>query len=98
MKRRSFLSMLFISIAITGYSQNTKTLPIVIAGLTHDHVGGLLNRAHDSDIQIVGIAEKNRELAERYLKKYNLPLSLIYSSLEEMLDKCKPEAVCAFNS
>jgi len=98
MKRRSFLSILFISLAITGYSQNTKPLRIGIAGLTHDHVGGLLNRAHDSDIQIVGIAEKNRELAERYLKKYNLPLSLIYSSLEEMLDKCKPEAVCAFNS
>src|ERR1041385_264487 len=98
MKRRSFLSMLFISLAITGYSQNTKPLRIGIAGLTHDHVGGLLNRAHDNDIQIVGIAEPNRELAERCLKKYNLPMSLLYSSLDEMLDKCKPEAVCAFNS
>jgi predicted dehydrogenase len=37
-------------------------------------------------------------LAEKYLKQYNLPLSLLYSSLEEMLDKSKPEAVCAFNS
>jgi len=76
----------------------SKPLRIGIAGLTHDHVGGLLSRAHDSDIQIVGIAEKNRELAERYLKKYNLPSTLVYPSLEEMLDKCKPEAVCAFNS
>jgi predicted dehydrogenase len=98
MKQRLFLSTLFISFAIIGNCQNIKPLRIGIAGLTHDHVGGLLSRAHDSDIQIVGIAEKNRELAERYLKKYNLPLSLVYSSLEEMLDKCKPEAVCAFNS
>src|SRR5215510_14533754 len=98
MKQRSFLSVLVISLAIIGYSQNTKPLRIGIAGLTHDRVGGLLSRAHDGDIQIVGLAERNRDLAERYLKKYNLPLSLIYSSLDEMLDKSKPEAVCAFNS
>jgi len=79
-------------------SQQTKPLRIGIAGLTHDHVHGLLARAHDGDIEIVGIAETNRELAERYLKRYNLPATLWYSSLTEMLDKARPEAVCAFNS
>lgn len=98
MKHRSFLLMLSILVTTFVFAQQSKPLRIGIAGLTHDHVGGLLSRSHDSDIQIVGIAESNRELAERYLKKYNLPLNLIYSSLEEMLDKCKPEAVCAFNS
>ena len=78
--------------------QQTKPLRIGIAGLTHDHVHGILARAHDGDIEIVGIAERNHELAERYLKRYNLPLTLLYSSLDEMLDKSKPEAVCAFNS
>ena len=57
MKQRLFLSTLFISLAIIGNCQNIKPLRIGIAGLTHDHVGGLLSRAHDSDIQIVGIAE-----------------------------------------
>jgi len=98
MKQKLLLFAAFTLLFVISYSQNTKPLRIGIAGLTHDHVGGLLSRAHDSDIQIVGIAEKNRELAEGYLKKYNLPMSLVYSSLEEMLDKCKPEAVCAFNS
>src|SRR5436190_2453964 len=98
MKPLSFLLALFFCLSTVSVAQSTRPLRIGIAGLTHDHVGGLLSRAHDSDIEIVGIAEKNRELAERYLKKYNLPLSLLYSSLEEMLDKCKPEAVCAFNS
>lgn len=78
--------------------QHSKPLRIGIAGLTHAHVGWLLSRAHDSDIVIVGIAEANRDVAEKYLKQYKLPSSLVYSSLEEMLDKCKPEAVCAFNS
>jgi predicted dehydrogenase len=98
MRARLFLFLLFTSSVTMSQGQQPKPLRIGIAGLTHDHVGWLLSRAHDSDIQIVGIAEKNRELAERYLKKYNLPLSLVYPSLEEMLDKSKPEAVCAFNS
>ena len=87
---------MFSLIAVTG--QQVKPLRIGVAGLTHAHVGWLLSRAHDSDIVIVGIAESNREVAEKYLKQYNLPESLLYSSLKEMLDKCKPEAVCAFNS
>jgi len=92
-----FLVMLFISSFMTSTAQQ-KPLRIGIAGLTHDHVHGLLTKAHDKTIEIVGIAEANRDLAERYLKRYNLPVSLLYSSLEEMLDKTKPEAVCAFNS
>jgi len=63
MKQRSSLSVLFTYLAIVSYCQNPKPLRIGIAGLTHDHVGWLLSRAHDSDIQIVGTAEKNRELA-----------------------------------
>src|SRR5438552_4580383 len=98
MKHKSFLVMLFVLSTIISVSQQVKPLRIGIAGLTHDHVHGLLARAHTGDIEIVGIAESNRELAERYLKQYNLSASLVYSSLEEMLDKCKPEAVCAFNS
>jgi len=90
-----FLSILFM---ITAIGQKGKPLRVGIAGLTHDHVHGILARAHDGDIEIVGIAESNRELAERYLKQYNLPITLLYASLDEMLDKCKPEAVCAFNS
>jgi predicted dehydrogenase len=98
MKLLFFLPVLISFLSLTGLGQPAKPLRIGIAGLTHDHVHGLLNRAKSCDIEIVGIAEANRELAEKYLKRYNLPLSLLYPSLEEMLDKCKPEAVCAFNS
>jgi len=95
---KTFLTIGFMSSLIAVAGQKVKPLRIGIAGLTHAHVGWLLSRAHDSDIVIVGIAESNRQVAEKYLKQYNLPESLLYSSLNEMLDKCKPEAVCAFNS
>ena len=47
-------------------------------------------------MRIVGIAEPNRELAERYAKRYGLDPALLYGSLEEMIAKARPEAVAAF--
>ena len=73
-------------------------LRVGVAGLTHAHVHGILSEAKKGTITIVGIAEPNRALAERYLKQYGLPMSLVYSSLDEMLRKTKPEAVTAFGS
>lgn len=96
MKLTLILCSLLVS--LTAIAQPAKPFRIAIAGLTHTHVHWILSRAHDGDIEIVGIAEPNRELAERYLKQHNLPMSLLYSSLTEMLDKTKPEAVTAFNS
>jgi predicted dehydrogenase len=83
--------------SMISFSQE-KPFRIGIAGLTHAHVHWLLERADDGDLEIVGVAEPNRELAVRFLTQHKLPLSLIYPSLEEMLEKTKPEAVTAFNS
>jgi len=96
--RQSFIFIFLISLVTISNAQDSKPLRIGIAGLTHDHVRGLLSRIQRGDFEIVGIAESNQELAERYMKQYNLPPALLYTSLEEMLDKCKPEAVAAFNS
>ena len=92
------LALILFAFSAMAAAQNTTPFTIAIDGLTHTHVHWLLGRAKDGDIRIVGIAEKNRELAERYLKQYNLPLSLLYPSLAELLQKVKPEAVTAFNS
>lgn len=98
MKTSILILLLMLTSLFPANSQSKPRFRIGIAGLTHTHVHWILNRAHDEDIEIVGIAEPNRELAERFLKEHNLPLSLVYSSLEEMLDQTKPEAVTAFNS
>ena len=54
----------------TTLAQTPKPFRIGVAGLTHTHVHWLLDRADDGDFEIVGIAEPNRELAERFLKQY----------------------------
>jgi predicted dehydrogenase len=96
---KTTLLFIFTFLAVTSYGQEQKKpLRIGIAGLTHTHVHWLFGSANRKEFEIVGIAEPNRELAERYLKQYNLSFDLLFPTLEEMIAKTKPEAVTAFNS
>lgn len=98
MKTTWSLLLLFVTMLTYGQQEKSKPLRIGIAGLSHAHVHWLLGSADRSEIQIVGIAEPDRVLAERYLKRYNMSADLLYPTLDEMLAKAKPEAVTAFNS
>ncbi|MCP9767581.1 gfo/Idh/MocA family oxidoreductase [Lacihabitans sp. LS3-19] len=94
MKYQFILLCLLFSFVSSAQSK----LRVGVDGLTHDHVGQILSSHQRGDIEIVGIAESNVDLARRYLKRYNLPESILFASLEKMVNKTKPEAVCAFNS
>ena len=87
-----------IFLLCVAYTSTAAPLRVGVAGLTHSHVHWILGRPDRGDIQLVGIAEPDRSLAERFLKQHNLPMSLWFSSLEEMIQKTKPEAVTAFGS
>ena len=75
-----------------------EVLRIGVAGLNHGHVGWVFEAHKRPDIEIVGIAEPNRELAERYIRQHGLSMDLVFASLEEMLEKTKPEAVTGFGT
>lgn len=99
------ITMKFFSLALLALLASNvlaqkpeKPLRVGIAGLVHTHVHWILGEANAGHIEIVGVAEANRELAERYMKQYGLPMTLVYSTLDEMLEKAKPEAVTAFNT
>jgi predicted dehydrogenase len=82
----------------SGQQPDKKPVRIGIAGLTHSHVIPLLRNLKSREFQIVGISETNQELAQRYAKQFNIDPGIIYSSLDEMLDKTKPEGVITFTS
>lgn len=92
------LTRLFLLFSALVSLLTAAPLRLGIAGLTHDHVKGILRRAERGDVQIVGIAEPNHDLARRYLEQYKLSPSLLYPTLEEMVAQAKPEAVAAFGS
>ena len=75
-----------------------KPLRIAVVGLVHTHVHWILGREDRGDIELVGIAEPNRELAERYSKQHGYSMGIVYNTMEEMIERTKPEAVLAFNS
>ena len=63
--------ILFNSVAVIAQkdSMTHKPLRVAVVGLVHDHVNWILGRENRGDIEIVGIAEPNRSLAEKYSKK-----------------------------
>lgn len=71
---------------------------IAVAGISHGHISWILGRKNDEAIQLVGVFESNQALAQKLIKKYNLPPSLFYSDLPQMLKEVKPDGVLAFGT
>lgn len=71
---------------------------IGVVGLTHTHVHWILGRPKDDKMTIVGIVEPNKELALRYTKQHGYSMDMVFTTLEEMIAKTKPEAVTAFGT
>jgi predicted dehydrogenase len=70
-----------------------------IVGLTHDHARGFIpGGSARQDIQLVGIAEPSPDLARSYASAYKLSTNLFFTSLEDMLEKVRPQAVATFTS
>ena len=90
----------FCIILLTSFTISTqdKPLKVGVVGLTHTHVHWILGREDRGDIEIVGIVEPNRELAERYSKQHGYTMSIVYDTMEEMIAATQPEAVTAFGT
>ena len=87
-------------VALTATAPAEESRPPVrvgIAGLVHTHVHALLGRQAVGDIEIVGIAEPNADLARRYAQQHSFDMAIVSPKLEQMLERTRPEAVAAFN-
>ncbi|SFU16433.1 Predicted dehydrogenase [Algoriphagus locisalis] len=98
MKTHLVLSLFLLALTFSPSFAQQKRTKIGVAGLTHGHVGWILNAKDRQDLEIVGIAEPNRELAKRLTEQHGISMNLVFNSMEEMLEKTKPEAVTAFGN
>ncbi|MDF2159179.1 Gfo/Idh/MocA family oxidoreductase [Algoriphagus sp. CAU 1675] len=94
---KNLILLLFLFVHIHGFSQEKK-LRLAIAGLTHGHVGWVLQSMNRGDYEIVGIAEKNTQLAQKLANQYGFSMDLVHEDLQQMLEKTQPEAVAAFGN
>ncbi|OOG76763.1 Gfo/Idh/MocA family protein [Algoriphagus sp. A40] len=97
MKKYTLFLILLFGFLPFAFSQNDP-LKIGVAGLHHGHVGWVLEANQRPDFEIVGIAEPNRELAERYAKQHGISMDIVFDTVEEMVEKTKPEAVTGFGA
>jgi len=91
--------LLFFFLILCGNIFNVHAqLRIALAGLSHDHVHGILQKYKNNQVLIIAIAEANPDLVKRYQQRYQLPDSLFYKDLPSLLKHIKPDAVMAFNA
>jgi len=112
MRRNSFPVVFLMTIAVLGSANavsrgQTKAadkkeeapVRVVLAGLVHGHAFGFFDQFQKrTDLQVVGIAEADRQLTAQFTKKYGLAPGLFYSDLEEMLKATHPQAVLAYTN
>ena len=104
-----FLAMIAVLLACATADSRAQSKPetkkdeaplrVVLVGLVHGHALGFFEQFQQrADLQVVGIAEPNRQLAEQFRKRYGLEPGLFYSDLEEMLRATHPQAVLAYTN
>lgn len=87
--------LLLIVVPITAFTQPVR---LAVAGISHGHNSWILGRKNDSAVQLVGIYESNKALAEKMMKKFKLDPALFYSDLNTLLEQTKPEGVLGFGT
>ncbi|KQM72736.1 oxidoreductase [Pedobacter sp. Leaf216] len=75
-----------------------QKLNVAIAGLNHDHVYLIMNSYQKAEVNIIGIAESNPELVNKFKTRYKIPDSIFYTNLVDLLKKKKPDVVLAYNA
>ena len=97
-KIRSFFVLLFCGLVLQSFAQDEKKIKIGIAGLVHGHVHGILKQVQQGQINLVGVAEANQALAEKYAERYGYSMDIVYPTIGEMLNATQPDAVTAFTT
>ena len=94
--QKLIIFLLVICMSDSSFAQ--QPIRVVVAGLNHDHVHGILNQYNKGLVDIVGIAEPNKQLQQKFSKLYNIPDSLFFTDLKKLVLAKKPDAVLGYNA
>jgi predicted dehydrogenase len=89
---------LVLFLFLSGVVAQSQLLKVAVVGLSHDHVHNIMKQYKRAEVIIVGIAEADAQLADRYKKQYQLPDAIFFKSLDALLAQTKPDVVLAYNA
>ena len=78
----------------------TGPVRVAIAGLVHGHVTGFMRQlqGRGADMELVGVFEPDAALRAAFSKRYGVAADRMFASLDDLLERARPEAVAAFSS
>tara|TARA_R110002051_G_scaffold324970_1_gene424897 strand:- start:79152 stop:80174 length:1023 start_codon:yes stop_codon:yes gene_type:complete len=88
-------SLVFLLFCNATFSQ--EKLKVVVVGLSHDHAHGIMNEFKNQNVILLGVVETDKNLIKRYQNNYQIPSSLFFNDLSEVLKETKPDAILAYN-
>jgi predicted dehydrogenase len=99
--RRTFLahaSAMLAASAVPARAQDAR-LKVAVAGLVHGHVRGFLTVARrHPHVELVGIAEANRAVRDRYAAQHQIPAAQLFDDLPALLARTAPDVVAGFTN
>ena len=98
---RTHLALLALTLALISARAQAQAQPlrVAIVGLEHGHVEGFLHALpQHSDVQLVGIADADSSLLDKYQQKYGLSKTILYKSEANMIERTHPQAVLVYTS
>ena len=97
--RLLLVSLLSLSANSAQCAASAAPVRLAVAGLVHGHTRNFIAAAlARSDVQLVGVAEPDQALRDRYIATYKLRPEIVFADLERMLDATKPQAVAIFTT
>jgi hypothetical protein len=79
--KKFYVGALLLLLCMISTSVSGQLLKVGLAGLSHDHVNGIMRQYKNGEVLIVGIAESDQPLIERIKKRFQLPDSIFYKDL-----------------
>lgn len=87
------------ALSLNGNAQAPTRLRVGIIGLVHGHVSGFLDQWRRSpEIEIVAIAEPDRQLLSQVASKYDFDKAQLFTDVDEMIAKARPQAVLVYTN
>lgn len=90
----------FLMLSTFNFAQAPSApLRVAIYGLEHGHIAGFLPQfPRQHEVELVGIVEEDKELANRYQQQFHLDSSLFYPTLDALVEAQHPQALLVYTS